>query len=90
MYYARMDSPVGELLVAGDGATLRWIGFQGAAPSRAESPWEERPRRLAPVVAQLREYFRGRRKSFELDVQPEGTPFQRKVWRALQQQKKAQ
>jgi len=85
MYYTRVDSPVGELLVAGDGEALHWIGFQGSAPDRPPGPsWEERPRRLAPVLSQLRDYFRRRRRNFELNVALDGTPFQRKVWRALQ------
>lgn len=32
---------------------------------------------------QLKEYFAGERKKFSLPLQPEGTPFQKKVWDAL-------
>jgi methylated-DNA-[protein]-cysteine S-methyltransferase len=35
------------------------------------------------VVAQLREYFAGERKTFELELAPKGTPFQLDVWKAL-------
>ncbi len=32
------------------------------------------------VVAQLEEYFQGVRRQFDLDLEPGGTPFQRRVW----------
>ena len=37
----------------------------------------------AEVIRQLKEYFRGKRRHFELELAPEGTPFQKKVWKAL-------
>ncbi len=36
--------------------------------------------RLAPVAAQLQEYFRGERTTFDLPLALHGTPFQRRVW----------
>jgi methylated-DNA-[protein]-cysteine S-methyltransferase len=35
------------------------------------------------TARQLREYFAGRRQSFELTLDVSGTPFQRAVWNAL-------
>lgn len=43
------------------------------------------PEILEDAVYQLQEYFEGRRKSFSLTLNPEGTDFQKKVWTALQQ-----
>lgn len=37
----------------------------------------------ALAMRQLREYAEGRRKVFDLPLNPIGTPFQRKVWQAL-------
>jgi len=34
-------------------------------------------------MAQLNEYFHGGRKSFDLPLAPEGTPFQQAVWKEL-------
>ncbi len=39
--------------------------------------------RRSPARRQLEEYFQGRRREFELDLAPRGTPFQQSVWRAL-------
>ena len=38
---------------------------------------------LQDCVYQLQEYFEGTRKSFDLQLNPDGTDFQRKVWDAL-------
>lgn len=39
---------------------------------------------IEEVIKQLEEYFNGKRKSFELPVNPQGTEFQKRVWRELQ------
>jgi methylated-DNA-[protein]-cysteine S-methyltransferase len=39
---------------------------------------------LRTAATQLREYFAGVRRDFELTLAPEGTEFQRRVWRALE------
>ena len=38
---------------------------------------------LARGRAELLEYFRGKRRAFDLPLDPRGTPFQRRVWEAL-------
>lgn len=40
---------------------------------------------LKEAFRQLEDYLAGKRKSFELPLAPEGTVFQQKVWKALQQ-----
>ncbi|EIW16398.1 MULTISPECIES: methylated-DNA--[protein]-cysteine S-methyltransferase [Pelosinus] len=40
---------------------------------------------LKEAGKQLMEYFAGKRKSFTLPLAPEGTEFQKKVWKALQE-----
>lgn len=39
--------------------------------------------RLTAVAAQLREYFAGKRRSFDLPLAPAGTAFQQRVWDEL-------
>ena len=41
------------------------------------------PAQLVDAVQQLREYFAGERKTFQLELNPQGTPFQKKVWTSL-------
>ena len=84
MQFCTLSSPVGELLLAGDESGLREVGFQnGTHPSRPQPDWQEDPRPFKKAVAQLRDYFAGQRREFDLPLAPEGTPFQLKVWSAL-------
>ena len=82
MPFTIFESPFGPLtLVAGtDG--LRHLYFPGRGPALDQK--DHAPSRLAGAVAQLEEYFRGERTTFELPLESRGTPFQRRVWRALQ------
>ena len=41
------------------------------------------PECLQEVVYQLEEYFRGKRKTFSVSLNPEGTEFQKKIWEEL-------
>ena len=41
------------------------------------------PESLEDAAYQLREYFEGKREVFSLNLNPEGTDFQKKVWKAL-------
>ena len=79
MFYTRMESPVGRLLLAADEAGLRKVLFGG----EPESHWREDPAPLAETVRQLRAYFAGELRDFDLPLAPEGTPFQLRVWREL-------
>jgi methylated-DNA-[protein]-cysteine S-methyltransferase len=83
MNYVYLDTPIGKLLLAGDAQALRRIGFPNN--NTPEPGWIEEPTGpLKDAARQLREYFRRDRISFDLPLAPEGTSFQKKVWRALQ------
>lgn len=83
--YARTNSPVGTLLVARDDAGLRLVSFEaGVHRVRPEKSWRLDERAFADVIGQLQAYFAGELKRFHLQLAPEGTAFQRKVWRALE------
>ncbi len=43
------------------------------------------PETLEDAVYQLREYFEGKRQDFSLELNPQGTDFQKRVWDALLQ-----
>ncbi|MGH8427322.1 MAG: methylated-DNA--[protein]-cysteine S-methyltransferase [Gammaproteobacteria bacterium] len=86
MYYTQMESPVGSLLLTADDAALTGIYFEdGHDRPVIGSDWKERPTHpvLKTAKRQLDEYFAGRRKTFDLPLASNGTPFQRDVWRAL-------
>ena len=82
--YVHAASPVGPLLLAGNGEVLQLIGFPRG--SRAKSPmphWRQAREPFADVICQLDEYFAGARTAFSLPVAFEGTVFQEAVWSAL-------
>jgi methylated-DNA-[protein]-cysteine S-methyltransferase len=82
--YVWEESPVGRLLVAGDAEGLRFVLFGDGRSSVSPLPaWRENPRPLAEAVRQLRAYFDGTLRRFDLPLAPEGTPFQQRVWREL-------
>ncbi len=83
-YYTYTETPIGSLLLAGDGENLEQLGFpDGKARRRHEAGWVEDPGRFSGVIGQLRGYFAGELKQFDLPLAPAGTAFQRRVWSAL-------
>jgi methylated-DNA-[protein]-cysteine S-methyltransferase len=86
MRYTTIESPIGELLLLGDGDTLRGLFMQGGRrPVRVAADWQQDAAPFAGVTAQLREYFAGDRTVFDVPLQLDGTPFERSVWSALQE-----
>ncbi len=73
------DSPVGLLEICGENEWITAVNFVDTVKEEVIS---------SPAVVncafQLAEYFTGKRKVFDLPLQPEGTEFQQKVWKQLQ------
>ena len=85
MLYRYIDSPIGQLLLAGDGEGLKIIGFpQGKGKVSTGADWEPTSNCFLDAELQLAEYFDGRRRSFDLNLAPQGTDFQLEVLAALQ------
>lgn len=86
MQYRKIDSPIGELVLAGEGEALEIIGFpEGKGVIAVQDSWQENPKAYPCAVKQLGEYFEGKRKNFDLQLKPSGTPFQLDVLDALRQ-----
>lgn len=84
LYWHEIDSPVGRLLLAGDGESLIQVCFQsGPRPLRPQDCWVAKAAPFRDAIVQLHEYFAGHRRTFDLPLAPRGTEFQRRVWRAL-------
>ena len=86
VYFDRVATPLGSMLLATDGAALigAWFDAQRYFPAM-DAHWQ--PRNDVPVLrratAMLAEYFDGRRAHFDVALAPRGTPFQRAVWKQI-------
>ena len=80
-----LDSPVGPLFLAADEEGLTLIEFASPRHPAARGPaWTPGANPvLQRARAQLAEYFRGARTTFDLPLAPRGTGFRRQVWQAL-------
>ncbi|MEL7185581.1 MAG: methylated-DNA--[protein]-cysteine S-methyltransferase [Pseudomonadota bacterium] len=86
MYYCYFDTPIGELLLAGEQDALTLIGFpKGKMRRDPEADWIFNEQPFADVRQQLTEYFAGERKEFDLPLSLHGTEFQVSVLEALQE-----
>lgn len=81
------ESPLGPMLLAATDRGLAGVWFVGQRHGPDCSGWREEPDHpvLREAIAQLADYYAGRRTGFDLplDLQA-GTPFQQSVWAALQ------
>ena len=83
-----VDSPIGCLeLLATDSALcgLNWAHQHTNSKNRSNgSDFDGRSRILEQASEELQLYFEGRLQVFAVPCAPEGTPFQRQVWSALE------
>jgi methylated-DNA-[protein]-cysteine S-methyltransferase len=85
VFYTKLESPIGELLLLSDGHALRGLYIQeGRTAVTVDPDWEQSKRPFAEVRNQLAAYFDGRRSTFDVQLTMTGSLFQRRVWRALQ------
>jgi methylated-DNA-[protein]-cysteine S-methyltransferase len=84
IYYSYLASPIGDLLLAGDGDSLHLLGFpEGKMRTRHKDLWRPDDAVFAEVKSQLNAYFAGALQEFDLPLSPQGTQFQMSVWKAL-------
>lgn len=80
--YSVYPSPIGEIVIAADTDGLITDVTFGKVPDSATKM--ETPA-IKEAARQLQEYFAGKRRKFELPLNPSGTQFQEDVWAALQE-----
>lgn len=75
-------APFGDLFLYAEGGYLTGIAFREIETSKATI--DNNNPVLKEAVKQLKDYFAGHRKSFDLPLKLQGTQFQQQVWRQLQ------
>jgi len=86
IHVATYESPIGLLEVRGSERGVSAVAFVDTLANRAAPARDGKgplPAPLADCLAQLDEYFQGRRRTFSVKLDLGGTAFQNKVWRAL-------
>lgn len=77
-----VQTPVGFLEINGNSEGLSAVIFKDVETIEVS---QKIPEELRDAVDQLQEYFKGKRKEFSLKLSPEGTDFQKRVWKQLQE-----
>ena len=90
------STPLGDMLAVARASSLVFLDFMDdpqmahriqkiTQKALAQIPTQETLPILRETEQQLREYFEGKRKTFSLPLDLEGTPFQKRAWNALLQ-----
>jgi len=84
IHYTRNPSPIAELTLVASEKGLRGIYMEEhkKAPLTRDL-WKENPSRFTAAIEQLGEYFSGKRRTFDLPLDLQGTAFQLQAWHAL-------
>ena len=79
MKNAYYESPIGLMQISGSDELINSLIFV----EKLNLPAGDSNSYLDYCITQLSEYFEGNRKEFQLNLKPEGTSFQLKVWDSL-------
>ena len=80
IYQTTINSPVGFLKITTNDLALLSVDFTDQYSESVDF----KPEILLATVLQLSEYFSGTRTEFSLNLNPEGTGFQKKVWQLVE------
>jgi endonuclease-3 related protein len=86
MYYTRWDGQYCEFIAVGDERGLSNLHMntgEGKRTFALDESWIRNDAFFEDVKEQIMEYERGDRREFSLDLNPAGTDYQKKVWKAL-------
>jgi methylated-DNA-[protein]-cysteine S-methyltransferase len=83
MHSARVESPIGDILIEGDDDSITRLGRIGGGYDSEAWVSVDRFAAIKEAAQQLDAYWSGELFDFDLSLTPGGTPFQNKVWTAL-------
>ena len=86
MYYTRFDTPFCEIILVGNEEGLSNLHLntgEGKRSFEISKEWILNETFFADTINQIKEYFRGKRTQFSVIINPQGTEFQKRVWRNL-------
>ncbi|MDD2436386.1 MAG: methylated-DNA--[protein]-cysteine S-methyltransferase [Massilibacteroides sp.] len=78
-YYYSYQTSIGEIWICEEDKQITRLSFK-----KPETGYEKKETKLLRETArQIDEYLHGQRMSFNLPLNPQGTPYQKTVWNAL-------
>lgn len=77
LFYQSFDTPLGKMEITANDRAVKSIHFVEQAKPVCASGLTEL------VKQQMLEYYQGDREEFDMPMDPDGTDFQKQVWRAL-------
>ncbi|WP_179337582.1 methylated-DNA--[protein]-cysteine S-methyltransferase [Winogradskyella ludwigii] len=80
MQICYIETPLGHAKISGNENGITSVSIIDSQDELSESI----PESLLDCVIQIKEYFNNTRKKFDLKLHPEGTTFQKKVWKQLE------
>ena len=83
--YDEFNSPQGRMILTATPKGLAGVYFKGQKHFPEKRGWQRDARHpvLRQAKRELSEYFAGKRTRFSVALDPQGTPFQRSVWRQI-------
>jgi methylated-DNA-[protein]-cysteine S-methyltransferase len=83
VYQAYLASEIGTLAIAGTEDYITSVEFVEPNQGYSNGIRAEIPQAVRDCINQFEEYFNGDRREFSVRLEPEGTEFQKRVWRQL-------
>lgn len=86
LYFDIINTPIGDLLLLASDKGLKKILFEDQFKSiEISSTWEQSTEKLSQAKEQLLAYFNNQLIQFELQLDPDGTVFQKQIWKELEE-----
>ena len=88
MVYENFDSPIGKILIIADNSGLKELRFikkdsNTHLPEQTQDNFTKAEKICKQAKEELKKYFEGCLKQFTVPISPEGTDFQKSVWKEL-------
>lgn len=84
IFFDTIVSPIGNLSLVANETGLSQIIFENQKQfQNKDISWEQNSAKLKPIADQLMAYFNGELTKFDISLSPEGTVFQKQIWKHL-------
>lgn len=85
-YHTTFSSPLCDIILVGNELGLSHLHLdtgEGRRQFTIQPNWQKNDPFFSEIIEQLRSYISGKRQSFDIKINPQGTDFQRRVWQQL-------